>query len=180
MIKLYLVRHSKTLWNEKRLIQGRTDLDLSPLGISDANKLKDEINIKDIDVCFSSPLKRALSTAQIITDNKIDIIYDDLLIERDFGLYEGTTALDMDLLRRTWDLKLDDKTNNIEPLSSVLNRSKLFIDKLKKDYDGKTVLVVSHACLLKGIYFNLLGYDLNTDFLSWYPDNAKVYELEIK
>ncbi|MBO4245740.1 MAG: histidine phosphatase family protein [Bacilli bacterium] len=180
MIKLYIVRHSKTLWNEQRLIQGRTDLDLSPLGISDAEKLKEQIDLNKIDICFCSPLLRAKSTAKIITDNKIDIIYDDLLIERDCGILEGTPSQNMDNLRRTWDLKLDDTSDNNEPLSSLLERARLFIEKLKNEYDGKSVLIVSHACLIKCIHFNLLGYDENTDFLSWYPDNACVYEYEIK
>lgn len=179
MTKLYIVRHSKTLWNEQRLIQGRTDLELSPAGINDSLNLKEKIDLSKIDLCFCSPLKRAKQTAEIITDKKIDIIYDDLLIERDCGLLEGTTSLDMDNLRRTWNLKLNDTSDNIEPLKDLLERAKLFIEKIKKEYPDKNILIVSHACIIKGIHFNIKGYDEDTDFLSWYPENTGIYEYEI-
>ena len=59
MIKLYVVRHGKTNWNIEKLIQGKTDIELNEEGINEAKKLAESINIDEIDICMSSPLKRA-------------------------------------------------------------------------------------------------------------------------
>ena len=84
MIKLYVVRHGKTAWNEKGLLQGSTDIELNDVGIKEANNLRTKLNLDKIDICLSSPLKREKQTAQILVDNKIEIKYDDLLKERYF------------------------------------------------------------------------------------------------
>lgn len=89
MIKLYVVRHGKTTWNEKGLLQGSTDIKLNDVGIKEANNLRTKLNLDKIDICLSSPLKRAKQTAQILIGNEIEIKYDDLLKERYFGLLEG-------------------------------------------------------------------------------------------
>ena len=179
MNKLYIIRHGKTDWNEKKLIQGRTDIELNDEGINDAKKLSKIIDLGKIDICISSPLKRAKTTADIIVNNEIDIIYDDLLIERCFGDYEGTEILD-NLTVKHWNYKLNDSSNNIENISELLNRAKIFLNKVKEKYPDKNILIVSHACIIKAIHFNLVGYDENTDFLSFYPKNTTIYEYILK
>mgnify|MGYP002310054444 FL=1 len=56
MIKLYVVRHGKTAWNEKGLLQGSTDIELNDVGIKEANDLRTKLNLDKIDICLSSPL----------------------------------------------------------------------------------------------------------------------------
>ena len=90
---LYLVRHGETVTNKSGLIQGQRDVELSDKGIEDAKELKEIISSLDIDVVISSPLKRAIDTAKIITDNKYPINIDDRIIERDWGLIEGIMIL---------------------------------------------------------------------------------------
>ena len=65
-MKLYLVRHGQTEKNKYGLVQGQTEADLSLKGIEDAKKLQDLISSLNIDVVISSPLRRAIDTAQII------------------------------------------------------------------------------------------------------------------
>lgn len=88
-MKLYIVRHGKTDWNIMGLLQGQTNIELNEEGINDARKLSKEINLNEIDLCISSSLERAKQTAEILTNNKIKIIYDDMIVERGFGDYEG-------------------------------------------------------------------------------------------
>lgn len=178
MIKLYLVRHGKTSWNEKGIAQGHTDIELSENGIKAANELAKLIDINSIDVCLSSPLLRAKKTAEIITDNKIDILCDDLLIERNLGDFEGKRVT-LEKVRSHWNLRDVENPDHMETVEELMDRTKKFIDKIKKEYDNKTILVVTHACVIKGIHFNLLGYDDNTDFLSFYPENTTLYEYDI-
>lgn len=178
MIKLYVVRHGKTDWNKNSLMQGRIDIELCEEGINDAIELSKIIDIDKIDICFSSPLKRAKTTAEILVNNKLDIIYDDLLNERSFGNYEGM-SFDIDLIKRSWEYDLDYSENKVEPMSSCLKRAKEFINKIKKEYPNKNILVVSHAGFIKALHFNIVGYDKNTDFLSFIPKNTTIYEYEI-
>lgn len=178
MTKLYIIRHGKTDWNKQKIIQGSTDIELNQEGIDQAKLLVDKIAINEIDICISSPLKRAKKTAEIIVNNKIPIIYDNLLLERGYGLFEGKT-IDTNLIKNMWDYQLNTSTNNIESIKDCLKRSKEFLDKIKKEYPNKTILIVSHGGLIKTLHFNIIGYTKDTDFLSFNPQNATIYEYNI-
>ena len=179
MNKLYIIRHGKTEWNEKKLLQGKKDIELNEDGIKQAEELRDSFDFDKIDVCICSPLKRTKKTAEIVIGNKLPIIYDSSLLERGFGKYEGKPIV-FDLIADQWDYKLNDSTNEIEPIRSCLDRAKKFLDKINKKYSNKNILIVSHGSFIKALHFNLVGYDEDTDFLSFNPQNAVVYEYELE
>lgn len=179
MNKLYIVRHGKTDWNAKGLMQGIQDIELNDDGIKDAMELSKIIDIDKIDICISSPLKRAKKTAEILTNNKLNIIYDDLLKERSYGSYEGNKA-DLELIYKGWQYDLNFSDKGIEPMQSCMKRAEQFINKIKTEYPDKNILIVSHAGLIKALHFNLIGYDENTDFLSFLPKNTTIYEYILK
>ncbi len=174
-MKLYIVRHGKTDWNIMGLLQGQTNIELNEEEINDARKLSKEINLNEIDLCISSSLERAKQTAEILTNNKIKIIYDDMIVERGFGDYEGK-KINYDLIENQWNYKLNDSSNNIESIEACLIRAKTFLDKIKKEYPNKTILIVSHGSFIKCLHYNIIGYSQNTDFLSFNPKNTTVYE----
>ena len=179
MTTLYIIRHGKTNWNNQGLIQGMTDIELNEEGKEEARKLSKIIDIDNVDICISSPLKRAKETAKIIVQNKKQIIYDNLLLERSFGDYEGT-KITQELAEKQWDYKNLDTTNNIESIDDMLKRCHKFLNKIKKEYKDKTILIVSHGCLIKGLHFSITGYDKNTDFLSFYAKNTTLYKYELE
>lgn len=179
MNKLYIVRHGQTDWNVKKLLQGKTDIELNEDGIKQAKELTKVIDLDKIDICICSPLKRTRKTAELIVGNKLPIIYDELLLERGFGNYEGKTII-FDLIEKQWDYKLNDASENIESIQDCLKRANEFLDKINNTYQNKNILVISHGSFIKTLHFNLIGYDENTDFLSFNPKNAVVYEYEIK
>lgn len=179
MNKLYIVRHGKTNWNELKLLQGKTDIELNEEGKKQVKELSKAIDLDKIDICISSPLKRTKQTSLLITENKIPIIYDDLLLERGFGNYEGK-PIKPELIEMQWDYKLNYQEENVEPIQECLERAKQFLEKIDKTYQNKNILIVSHGSLIKSLHFNLIGYDENTDFLSFRPKNATVYEYETK
>ena len=83
-MKIYLVRHGECESN----VVGRynyIDEDINENGIKQAEELRDNFRSIDYDIVISSPLIRALHTAQIINDDKKDIITDDRLVERKHG-----------------------------------------------------------------------------------------------
>lgn len=178
MNKLYIVRHGETDWNVKKLLQGKTDIELNENGKHQAELLKDKININNIDVVICSPLIRTRQTAEILISNKLDIKYDKLIVERGFGNYEGK-PIEFELIGKQWDYKLNDKENGIESIQDCLKRAQRFIDKLNKEYNNKNILIVSHGSFIKALHFCIKGYNEETDFLSFNPKNAEVYEYEI-
>ena len=87
---LYIMRHGKTEWNALHKLQGRTDIPLNDEGKRMARQACEKYKELNIDVCYCSPLVRALETAQIVLKNrKIPIIEDKRLSEMSFGEYEG-------------------------------------------------------------------------------------------
>lgn len=174
MNKIYIVRHGKTDWNDKGLLQGSADIEINEEGIEQAKELTKMINLDEIDICICSPLKRTRKTAEILIGDKKEIIYDDMIMERSFGNYEGK-PINFDLIAMQWDYKLNDSSNNIESLHDCLARADKFLKKIKEEYPNKSILIVSHGSFIKALHFNLIGYDENTDFLSFNPKNTTLY-----
>lgn len=176
-MKLYVIRHGRTSWNEKGLMQGRVNIKLSETGKKEAKDIREKLKDISFDICISSPLKRTLETASIVTDNKYKIITDELLIERNLGEFEGKKYDEYEKLK-FWDYKLNNDSYGVEPVKDILKRTSSFLNNLKeKNY--KTVLIVSHAATIRTINYNIIGYDSNTDFLEFKPTHGKVYEYEI-
>ena len=84
------MRHGQTDWNALRKLQGRSDVPLNDNGRLMVKEAIEEYKNIHFDICFCSPLKRALETAEIFLKNRnIPLIVDDRLAEMCFGIYEG-------------------------------------------------------------------------------------------
>ena len=68
MGKLIAIRHGQSTWNAENRFTGWVDVDLSKKGIQEAEKsgkLLKELNL-NYDICFTSYLKRAIKTLEIV------------------------------------------------------------------------------------------------------------------
>ena len=63
-MKIYIVRHVRTLFNEKHIIQGRCDAPLTQEGLNQAKVLNKGSENIHFDACFTSPLPRAITTGK--------------------------------------------------------------------------------------------------------------------
>ncbi|MBQ6313641.1 histidine phosphatase family protein [Candidatus Saccharibacteria bacterium] len=163
-MKLYFVRHGETDWNLEKRAQGQVETPLNSTGIRQAEELREKIKKYKFDVCYCSPLKRAVQTAGIILQNhNIKIIYDDNLKERSFGSLEGTDESTWTL--DEFDLKLNSREGGMESIKDVLERSKKVLERIKSENppDAK-VLIVAHDFFLRTLHFNIVGYTDDTDF----------------
>ena len=89
-MNIYFVRHGQTDYNLKEIIQGASDIELNETGIKQAYQTKEKLKDIKFDKIYSSPLKRAKKTAEIIgEDRKITVEVDDRLKEISFGINEG-------------------------------------------------------------------------------------------
>ena len=175
---LYLVRHGETVTNKSGLIQGQRDVELSDKGREDAEELKDLIKSLDIDIVISSPLKRAIDTAKIITDNKYPINIDDRIIERDWGLIEGIKFTEVDSYKN-WHFSENTGNDQIEKVQDFLKRLSEFLEDIRDKYPDKKVLVVAHSAVLRGMHYIIKGIPEDGDLLKIEIPNLRIIEYEL-
>jgi len=90
MKRLVMVRHGETDLNKQRIIQGQSDTVLNNIGQQQARLVAKVLRSELFDAIWSSPLRRALDTAQYINEyHHKEIEIHDALLERSFGDYEG-------------------------------------------------------------------------------------------
>lgn len=175
---LYVVRHGETIWNQERKVQGITDIPLSDKGIMDAKELIPLIKKLNIDVVISSPLKRAVDTAKVITNNEYPINTDDRIIERNWGLNEGALIDSVDRID-CWDLLLNTSLNEIECIQDVMLRVSEFIEDIKIKYKDKNVLIVTHSAISRVIHYMLGNIPEDYDLSKIDIPNLRIIEYEI-
>lgn len=160
---LYIMRHAKTDWNIRHKLQGRTDIPLNAEGRQMAEKARQAYKQVNIDICYCSPLKRALETAQIVlADRNIPIIQDERLLEMGFGQYEGLeNCLEIPncpiSIVFTDPTKYEASIGGSETFPELFQRSKSFLEELVKPAlaQKKDVLIVGHAAINASIICQL-------------------------
>lgn len=170
MMKLYIVRHGETDWNIVKRLQGATDIPLNENGETLAKATCEGMKDISFDIIFTSPLKRAYRTAELIRgERKIEIVVDDRIREICFGDYEGLVSKSEGYSIPDPDFKFFfTKTEcyktppNGEPIASLLERTKEFLDELKtrEDLKEKTVLVSSHGAAVRALLSNIEKCDI--------------------
>lgn len=168
-MKLILIRHGQTIWNTEMRTQGRTDIPLNETGFLQAQHLakrlaEEEIARESDPVIYTSPLSRALDTAQILArQHSLPIITSALLMERNFGLWEGKpfSELKIEYPKQVaaWDSDPYAYTPpEAEPLSEVVDRCKQFLAELNAAYTSTdTIIVVGHSIPQRLMIATLIG-----------------------
>lgn len=175
-MKLYVARHGQTVWNAQNKVCGVTDVELTEKGIEQAEKLADIVP-DNIDIIITSPLKRAIETGKIVAEkNNIPMYIEELLIEQNYGIYEGIDRKDPQFLnnKRNFAYRYPDG----ESMMQVAYRIYGFIDKIKKEYQGKNVLLISHGgvCRIIRTYFIDMT---NEEFFNYTLKNGELEEYEL-
>lgn len=162
-MKIFFVRHGQTDWNIKNRLQGASNIPLNSTGIEQAHILANKLQSTHFDYIISSPLNRALDTANIINQNRnIPLITNSSLLERSFGCLEGIKGDEYDK-NLFWDYFKNYKYNDVEPVQDFFYRIHHCLDTLIKKYQEKTLLIVSHngVNIATNCYFNGFPKDMN-------------------
>lgn len=185
MVKICLLRHGETAYNaEGNKYCGRTDIDLTEKGLSQAKRMNELLRDYNFDAIFSSPLHRAKLTAQIASGRPEDVMTDDRLIEVDFGLWEGRTPEEFQAEDpESWNNWLNDPENNKagrrgESAREVLQRLNSFYQDILKNYDGKTILIVGHNGVNRFFMSSKLGMPLK-NYRRLVQDNSSLTLLKL-
>ena len=90
MAELILARHGETVWNIEKIYRGRTDVNLDEVGIQQAELLGKYLNGWELEAIYSSPLRRAIDTANIIARyQEIVVKIAEGLIDFDYGEWQS-------------------------------------------------------------------------------------------
>ncbi len=166
MTQLYLIRHGQTDWNLEKKLQGQTDIPLNETGREQARTLAQKLKNETFHAVYSSPLKRAHETAQIINHlHGHEINLHDDLMEASYGFIEGmkieefqqkATVHAMDRHGRLHH-KLDPSA---ESYFEVYHRVRPFLDSLLQKHHGQNILIITHGALMRSIMAIIEDIDL--------------------
>ena len=167
MVNIILVRHGETDWNTEQVFRGRIDVALNQVGLSQAEAVGLSLKERDIDVLYSSPLKRAFETANILAKGRnVEIVSEEGFVDINFGLWQGISHQkvkeDFKNLYAQW--LSEPHTVSFpegESLEEVKARSQTALDTLIKNNPGKTVAIVSHRVVNKVLLCTVLGLNLS-------------------
>ena len=169
-MKLYFVRHGKTLWNLEGRFQGASgDSPLLEKSIDTLKQLGQYLQEIPFDVIYSSDLPRAVTSAQIIQSQLKDscsLQETSLLREWQLGKLEGAKVATLKAIYpeqmyalRSNLAKFDSTMFGAESVYQTTQRTINFVKSLQ-DQEFEHVLIVGHGANLTASIQTLLGYDV--------------------
>lgn len=158
--KILLVRHGATGYNEAELLQGKIDNPLSPSGRNEADLLAKRLKAEKIEIIFSSPLTRAVETAEIVNRfHRAPMRIIDAFVEIDMGEWDGLSfptiqARDLSYYHR-WVADPRTPAPGGESFSQVYRRVNRGIRKVLAAPE-QNILIAAHATVNRAILGNLM------------------------
>jgi len=178
LTEIILVRHGETEWNVQEVFRGRIDIELNETGLRQAELLAEYLSGIKLDAVYSSPLKRALNTAQAIASHhKLEVKISPGLIDFDFGKWQGLSH--QEIKRRYKKLYVQWLENphlirmpDGESLNGVRKRALGVVNEVVAKHEG-TIVLVSHRVVNKVLICALLGLD-NSHFWNIRQDTCGI------
>jgi broad specificity phosphatase PhoE len=185
MTKLFLIRHGETDWNKQGKYTGQMDISINETGMDQARKVAKEMKNLEPEVIYSSDLKRALETAQAISEELgIQINKDKRLREIHQGEWEGLHVNEIqEQYTNEFVARKENPTTVAAPggesIGDVVIRVQSFLDEITKKHPVGGIVVASHGIVLGIIRTIAMGIPVSEVF-KHIPENAKLYEVKIK
>jgi probable phosphoglycerate mutase len=183
--RLYLIRHGQTAWNREERFRGRADLEMEVTGYHQAEAIADRLAGSGIRAIYSSPMKRAVATAEITARRlglqvQVDTDFHDL----DFGEWEGLSPQEAAARDPAmWDKWVNQphlvKFPGGEDLQTVRQRLARGITRLVKQHTGGAFAIVSHRLVSQLAILHLLDMD-NAKFWRVMQDVACINTFDIR
>jgi len=164
MAEIILARHGETVWNVEKIYRGRTDVNLDEVGIKQAELLGKHLSNWELEAIYSSPLRRAIDTANIIDRyQRIGVHIAEGLIDFDYGEWQSLPEQEAKRLYPTLHNEWHNNPHKVrmpggESLEDVRKRAIEVVNDALSNYQGCVVLV-SHRVVNKVLICSLLGLD---------------------
>ncbi|MFZ5354183.1 MAG: histidine phosphatase family protein [Bacillota bacterium] len=179
MTNVYLVRHGESEWNIHNKVQGKTDIELSKKGIKQAELLAERLEKENIEHIYTSDLKRAKKTAELI-QRRIGIDPVEMEIYREIGLgpWEGLTIAEIkENYNEHYRIYREEPASFILPgaetILEVADRVCRGILDIVSRHKNSNILVVSHGVAIKSAVIKILDIDISK-YNRFRIDNASI------
>ena len=185
MTRLVVIRHGRTEWNRVERFRGRADLELDEVGIKQAEAAAIWIAEWQISAVYSSPLQRALTTAEILARPLgLEVRLLPGIIDINYGKWQGLSpeeaATNYGGLYAKWlDSPHEVKFPGGESLADVRERAASAVDGLITQYPKETIVLVSHKVVCQILILSLLGLD-NSHFWEITQDVCAINLFEVR
>lgn len=185
-LEIFIARHGQNEDNVNGILNGHRDLPLTELGRDQARQLGGAIKDNELvfDVVYSSPLSRALETAQIVSriaDLPEPIVHDDL-IERDFGVMTGQPSDRIEELCSPDIIKADIITYFLSPegaetFPDLIVRGQKVLDNIRARHTDGRILLVCHGDIGKMIYVAATGKEWRDVLIDFHFGNGDLIDV---
>ena len=178
-MKITLVSHAETEENFLRNVLGQKNVMLNDTGRRQARNLRMRLIDENYSYCYMSPLVRDVETAMILIGDKVEMISDKRLIERNTGDFEGKT-IDNYNLYKYWDYDLNLDTFGVEKISNLFVRVTDFLDYITSKYDkNSNIIIVTDFSTYRALRILLKKTPLEGKLLDGVINNCSVEVFEI-
>jgi len=171
-----LVRHGRSTWNEERRWQGQADPPLSDAGKAQARRVAERLRSEPIAAIYSSDLRRALETAQIIGGFlKLEPRPEPRLREIDLGEWAGLTGEEIAARYpeqwQAWTNYENIRPGGGETFDEMQRRVMAALREITAAHPGETVCVVTHGGAVYAILGHVLGLERGPRLFKDLPPN---------
>jgi broad specificity phosphatase PhoE len=154
------LRHGATDWNRQGRFQGRTDNPLNDDGIAQAHAAAEKLRAVELGHVVSSPLLRAVQTAEIIANvASKTVTLDQGLIELDFGSFEGKAVRELMMQHGASSAQglVDMLPADSEPWADVATRALWSVGQWLDRHQQDEILFVCHDAVMQSMAQTLTG-----------------------
>ena len=155
MTRIFLIRHGETEWNKQNILQGKSDIKLSPEGIHQAQLLAEHAPFQHVHAVYSSDLIRAVNTAEILAKKfNLPVIKMPELREMNFGDWEGVPMRVLAFGQIKGFDKFFTAPERCHPphgetFLECQARVMIGIREILANHEGQNVIVVSHGAAIR-------------------------------
>lgn len=184
--RFILVRHGQSLGNERKIILGHVDWDITDVGRAQAECVAEALANRKIDAVYSSDLMRAYNTvAPVALSRGLKINVDKGLREINMGLWEGREV--SEIIEKYGELFTVEWMQHFgsfcapggESTSELARRFRDTLRRIAEENPGSTVLIGTHAAAIRAFWALVTGVPSEKiDELLAFPDNASYSEID--
>lgn len=185
MTELILIRHGETDWNLAGRYQGQSDVPLNSQGIKQAHQLAKWLQGQKIEAVFSSDLRRAAQTAEILAETAgVPCLLEPRLREIHHGRWEGMSFSDIKdqyagTFRKRLKYPLEVPSPGGETVADLLNRVIPAIQEIVLHHPDGRVIIVAHGLSLAVIRAHYQGVPIEQVW-ELIPPNAQPESLAVE